>query len=282
MTALTVLVSAGADDAYKDLDDATGGYPVYPSDDIIRLGQLTAVLGVRFRGVTIPQGSTINSAIFRLWINITKQTTTTAALRISDAANPPNFLETNTSWELGFPWLVSPTDFAVGGVSPDKNDLDFTALLQQVVNRSDWVSGNGIGLMLKETSDISGISMLTYWAYDSILDGASTTDTLPSIIIDYSLAGPPIAKFAVSPATGYAPLTVQFSDQSSGATAWAWDFGDGSGQSNLQNPSYVYSVIGSYTVTLTATNSFGSNSTTRTVNVTTRPPYDPAQFMPFF
>jgi PKD repeat protein len=77
-------------------------------------------------------------------------------------------------------------------------------------------------------------------------------------------------------------LTVQFSDQSSGATAWAWDFGDGSGQSNLQNPSYVYSVIGSYTVTLTATNSFGSNSTTRTVNVTTRPPYDPAQFMPFF
>jgi PKD repeat protein len=51
---------------------------------------------------------------------------------------------------------------------------------------------------------------------------------------------PPDADFIGNPLTGPAPLTVQFTDQSTNnPIAWAWDFGDG-GSSREQNPVHVY------------------------------------------
>ena len=53
---------------------------------------------------------------------------------------------------------------------------------------------------------------------------------------------------------------VSFSDLSSnGPTSWLWDFGDGN-TSTLQNPTHSYLNGGSYTVTLTTSNSYGSDS----------------------
>jgi PKD repeat protein len=53
---------------------------------------------------------------------------------------------------------------------------------------------------------------------------------------------------------------------------WSWDFGDGSGTSTLQNPTYTYTLGGSYTVVLTATDDLGCSSvTTNTVVVNPRP-----------
>ena len=40
-------------------------------------------------------------------------------------------------------------------------------------------------------------------------------------------------------------------------TNWTWDFGDGAPTSNTQNPTHVYAAAGTYTVTLTVTNSKG-------------------------
>ena len=42
--------------------------------------------------------------------------------------------------------------------------------------------------------------------------------------------------------------------------AWAWDFGD-SNTSTAQNPTHVYAAGGTYTVTLTVTNSAGTSTT---------------------
>jgi len=70
----------------------------------------------------------------------------------------------------------------------------------------------------------------------------------------------PAAGFSGIPRQGLSPLTVQFTDASTGTpTAWSWTFGDG-GTSSVQNPSHTYNTPGTYTVTLTATNSDGSNS----------------------
>ncbi len=64
-------------------------------------------------------------------------------------------------------------------------------------------------------------------------------------------------------------LTVQFTDQSTGAiTGYTWDFGDGS-SSNEQNPQYTYQAAGTYVVTLTISDNVGgSNSTQQQVTVT--------------
>jgi PKD repeat protein len=83
---------------------------------------------------------------------------------------------------------------------------------------------------------------------------------------------PPVAAFNGSPTTGITPLTVAFTDNSTGApTSWAWTFGDG-GTSTAQNPSHVYTVAGTYSVTLQVTNGLGSDTITKTDYITVTPP----------
>src|SRR5207244_5350818 len=103
--------------------------------------------------------------------------------------------------------------------------------------------------------------------------GSNTTTKVSYITVTVP---PPAADFSGSPTGGMAPLTVQFTDQSTGTpTSWAWDFqNDGSVDSTLQNPQFTYLAPGSYTVSLTVSNAAGSTTTTKTdyIKVTTLPP----------
>ncbi len=73
---------------------------------------------------------------------------------------------------------------------------------------------------------------------------------------------PPICDFSVS-STNTCSGDIQFFDQSTNSpTAWSWDFGDG-GTSTLENPTHTYIANGTYTVSLTATNAFGSDIETK-------------------
>ncbi len=81
------------------------------------------------------------------------------------------------------------------------------------------------------------------------------------------------AAFSAKPTEGIAPLNVTFTDESTGnPTKWKWTFGDGT-SSTIQNPTHKYSKVGSYTVTLTATNADGSNTVTKTgyIKAVTKP-----------
>jgi len=74
----------------------------------------------------------------------------------------------------------------------------------------------------------------------------------------------PIANFSSNVISGTAPLSVAFTDKSTGTpTAWNWSFGDGTTNSTVKNPTHRYSSAGNYTVTLTATNAAGSNTVTK-------------------
>ncbi len=78
----------------------------------------------------------------------------------------------------------------------------------------------------------------------------------------------PVATFYVSPKSGNAPLSVKFTDKSTGKpTKWKWDFGDGT-YSTLQNPTHKYSKTGKYTVKLTVTNAVGSSTATKSKYIT--------------
>ncbi|MCK4311119.1 MAG: PKD domain-containing protein, partial [Candidatus Cloacimonetes bacterium] len=64
----------------------------------------------------------------------------------------------------------------------------------------------------------------------------------------------PTAVFLAEPTIGISPLTVAFSDSSSGVIEdWLWDFGD-SCSDTLQNPVHTYNEAGIYTVSLIVSN----------------------------
>ena len=72
----------------------------------------------------------------------------------------------------------------------------------------------------------------------------------------------PVANFSGTPTSGTAPLTVTFTDTSTGSpTSWNWSFGDGN-FSAVQNPVYTYVSASTYTVSLIVTNPAGSNTKT--------------------
>ncbi len=81
----------------------------------------------------------------------------------------------------------------------------------------------------------------------------------------------PMAGFSFEPSEGFAPLSVNFTDQSEPGmgtiSLWDWDFGDG-GTSTEQNPTYVFTTAGEWNVKLVVENSQGiSDSTTAVVTV---------------
>jgi PKD repeat protein len=73
------------------------------------------------------------------------------------------------------------------------------------------------------------------------------------------IGSPPVAKFLAEPTKGQAPLTVQFTDLSTGSPkSWEWSFGDGS-QSSDKNPVHIFQNAGDYNVTLRVTNAYGTD-----------------------
>lgn len=86
--------------------------------------------------------------------------------------------------------------------------------------------------------------------------------------ITASSGSAPVAAFSGTPTSGTIPFTVAFTDSSTNSpTSWSWNFGDSS-TSTSQNPSHQYTVAGIYNVALTATNSYGSDTETKTSYIT--------------
>ncbi|MDD1695664.1 MAG: PKD domain-containing protein [Methanoregula sp.] len=86
------------------------------------------------------------------------------------------------------------------------------------------------------------------------------TRSLPGYI---AVGDPPVPQFSVYPSQGNTPLTVTFTDLTTGgASSWNWDFGDGI-SATVRNPAHVYPKPGIYSVTLFVTNEFGSAQITK-------------------
>ncbi len=99
------------------------------------------------------------------------------------------------------------------------------------------------------------------------LTGASgtVTCTQPGYITAYTA---PKARFSVGPTSGVAPLTVNFTNQSSGiVTNWLWNFGDGTTSAGVNPATHTYNSPGTYHARLTVYGPGGSSSKTMSIKV---------------
>jgi PKD repeat protein len=80
----------------------------------------------------------------------------------------------------------------------------------------------------------------------------------------------PVANFSADRVSVCPGSIVKFTDLSSGApTSWSWSFAGGTpATSTAQNPTVQYNSSGTYTVTLTASNTLGSDGETKTSYIT--------------
>ena len=132
------------------------------------------------------------------------------------------------------------------------------------IENSKLASGSGTGNFV---SQITGLNPAT--AYYLRAYATSSVGTAYGYQFDFTTTSSTLtAAFMGSPTSGNAPLTVNFTDQTSGApTGWQWDFGDGN-TSNQQNPVHIYQSAGTYTVKLTVTSGAGSATETKNGYIT--------------
>ena len=99
-------------------------------------------------------------------------------------------------------------------------------------------------------------------AYTTTATNLGTSDSTGLVVAFLDETSGVIADFTASVVRGAVPLSVTFTDTSSGSpTGWQWDFeNDGTVDSTLQNPTHVYTAPGFYTVRLVASNENGSGS----------------------
>ena len=100
-----------------------------------------------------------------------------------------------------------------------------------------------------------------------VADDPLNHDVRLPLTIHVSPSEPPVAGFTTnSPVYLGDPMIFTNTSTGSEPIDFLWDFGDGV-TSTLVNPTHTYTVSGSFTVTLTATNFFGSDSLSQAVEV---------------
>ncbi|MDH4472887.1 MAG: PKD domain-containing protein [Fluviicola sp.] len=113
-----------------------------------------------------------------------------------------------------------------------------------------WNTGDTAQVILVATAGTYGVTVTN-------ADGCEATD---EVVVD--LLDAPVANFTQV----ITSVTSNFTDNSTNATSWMWNFGDGNTSTN-QNPSHTYAASGTYTVVLVATNDCGNDTTSTQITV---------------
>jgi PKD repeat protein len=161
--------------------------------------------------------------------------------------------------------LALPANNLTGGVPSEVGSLVSLVTLDLSDN---LLSGEiPVSLMaLVNLTDNGGLDICNNQLYT---DNTALRDFLNQKTLggDWESCQIPTVRFDWTPPTPDAGQTVQFNDNTtSSPTTWSWTFGDGA-TSTLQHPTHVYGPGGTYTVSLTASNSVGSDSASEQISV---------------
>jgi hypothetical protein len=116
------------------------------------------LVGIRFNSIAIPAGVLITNAYIQFTVDDIGKNTDPCVLTLQaeDNVNPATFsdspfsLSTRSLMATSVTWTVSGTTWGtVGSAGPDQRTADIKSLVQAVVNKSGWTSGNSMAFFIK-------------------------------------------------------------------------------------------------------------------------------------
>ena len=185
------------------------------------------------------------------------------------AANaPPTVSDINPYLSIAV--LGQGVTLTAASSDPDEDVLVFTWTFGDGTTTTGTTAAGGGTITATHTYTAPG----TYAVSLTVDDGYGGTATKSASV---RVAAPLGLEISAQPPTGTVPFTVSFAASPSGGVppySFQWDFGDGS-MSTTQNPTHIYQVAGTYTVTLTASDADG-RTTTKTIQITANSPTVPS------
>jgi len=128
-----------------------------------------------------------------------------------------------------------------------------------------WDFGDGNSSIVASPTHIYALAG-TYTA-KLVATGSGGTASMSEVITIKTPIPSPVASFTWRTSNTNAPSTVVFTNTSTNATSYSWDFGDGN-SSTIASPTHIYNTVGTFTATLIASSSVGS-ATSATQIITT-------------
>jgi uncharacterized delta-60 repeat protein len=179
-------------------------------------------------------------------------------------ASGPGGSDTNTKTDYITVYTPAAADFSATPLSgPASLSVTFTDLSTGDIDTWSWDFDNDGTEDSTEQNPVYTYSTPGTYTVALSVSGPGGSDSETKNYIE--VYAPAVANFSADPTFGVAPLTLIFTDLSTGdIDTWSWDFdNDGTEDSTEQNPVYTYDVVGTYTVSLTVSGLGGSDVDTR-------------------
>ena len=172
----------------------------------------------------------------------------------------PMFIDVNNNYEFVTVWMDLNSNGTFDYPSERIIDCNQVVDTETVFYTIPTVTTFNQNIRMRVISNSSSFSV------SSACSGFSTYE-----IEDYSVTilpapVPPVANFTFTTNESCA-TTATFTNTSYNAISYLWDFGDGSPTESTMNASHVYSLDGTYTITLIVTNPYGADTVTQTISV---------------
>ncbi len=184
-------VQEGNDDAEEST--VNGAMNLSSSDLELTRESTVQIIGVRFQGVDIPQGATINSAFIQFTVDESDSEPTNLLIEgeLEDSSlaftNEINNLTSRARTSAQVSWNDIPAWTNPGEAGPDQRTPDLTAIVRELVNQEGWKSGNAM------TFIISGDGKRVAESRNKNEGGEAV------LIVNYVLEEFPLADFPIGP-----------------------------------------------------------------------------------
>ena len=253
-----VQISASADDAEED----SSSISLTSSDlELAADHGIDQTIGMRFNNVNVPGSEVLSSAYIQFTVDEASSSTVNLTIEGQASGNAaafdtsPGNISTRTRTSASVLW--SPAAWPTPGVAgTDQRTADLSPIIQQIVNRSDWSSGNSIVVLITG----SGLGARTAESFNGDPSGA------PVLHIEYGATpgnSGPVANAGddlqlILPGDTACLVGTASDDGIPGGLSVNWLQGSGPATATINNPaalstSVTFPTSGTYNVELHAT-----------------------------